>query len=95
MRSALNAISAPRARRDDRDCMDTDVLAGLAAGMDAILVLSGVIARFETSASRSARRDSLADLVAEPGSGFEPLPSAFGRHTPRSVPTGDSVRRWA
>jgi NagD protein len=69
MRSALNAIDAhseTAAMIGDR--MDTDIVSGLEAGMETILVLSGVTARAEAErhpfrASRIV--DSVADLVAE------------------------------
>ena len=69
MRSALNAIDAhseTTAMIGDR--MDTDVVAGLEAGLHTVLVLSGVTApdmadRFPYRASRVV--DSVADLVGE------------------------------
>src|SRR6266849_1046236 len=69
MRSALNAIDAhseTTAMIGDR--MDTDVVSGLEAGMETILVLSGVTTRAEAErfpyrASRIV--DSVADLLAE------------------------------
>jgi NagD protein len=69
MRSALNAIDAhseTTAMIGDR--MDTDIVAGLEAGLEAILVLTGVSTR--ASAERFPYRptrivDSVADLVAE------------------------------
>jgi NagD protein len=69
MRSALNAIEAhseTTAMIGDR--MDTDVVSGLEAGLETILVLSGVTTRDE--AERFPYRalrivDSVADLVAE------------------------------
>ena len=69
MRSALNAISAhseTTAMIGDR--MDTDVLCGLEAGLETILVLSGIsnrdeIDRFPYRPSRVI--DSVADLVDE------------------------------
>jgi NagD protein len=69
MRSALNAIEAhseTTAMIGDR--MDTDVVSGLEAGLEAILVLSGVATRAE--AERFPYRpsrivDSVADLVDE------------------------------
>lgn len=71
MRSALNAIDAhseTTAMVGDR--MDTDVVAGLEAGLETILVLSGVTSfadaeRFPYRASRIV--DSVADLVDELG----------------------------
>ena len=71
MRSALNAIDAhseTTAMVGDR--MDTDVVAGLEAGLETVLVLSGVTTlaeaeRFPYRASRIV--DSVADLVAELG----------------------------
>ncbi|MHB8242125.1 MAG: HAD-IIA family hydrolase [Solirubrobacteraceae bacterium] len=67
MRSALNAIDAhseTAAMIGDR--MDTDIVSGLEAGMETILVLSGVTARAEAErhpfrASRIV--DSVADLI--------------------------------
>ncbi len=69
MRSALNAIEAhseTAAMVGDR--MDTDVVAGLEAGMEAILVLTGISTR--DAAERFPYRpsrivDSIADLVDE------------------------------
>jgi NagD protein len=69
MRSALNAIDAhseTTAMIGDR--MDTDIVAGLEAGLEAILVLSGVTTRemaerFPFRASRIV--DSVADLVED------------------------------
>ncbi|HEV2924186.1 MAG TPA: HAD-IIA family hydrolase [Solirubrobacteraceae bacterium] len=69
MRSALNAIDAhseTAAMIGDR--MDTDVVSGLEAGMETILVLSGVTTRAEAErfpyrASRIV--DSVADLLDE------------------------------
>jgi NagD protein len=69
MRSALNAIDAhseTTAMIGDR--MDTDVVSGLEAGMETILVLSGVTTRTEAErfpyrASRVV--DSVADLLDE------------------------------
>jgi NagD protein len=69
MRSALNALDAhseTTAMIGDR--MDTDIVAGLEAGMETILVLSGVTSRHDAErhpyrASRVV--DSIADLVDE------------------------------
>jgi NagD protein len=71
MRSALNAIDAhseDTAMIGDR--MDTDVVAGLEAGLEAILVLTGVTSR--TDAERHPYRpsrivESVAELVEELG----------------------------
>jgi NagD protein len=71
MRSALNAIEAhseTAAMVGDR--MDTDVVAGLEAGMEAILVLTGISTR--EAAERFPYRpsrivESIADLVGELG----------------------------
>jgi 5'-nucleotidase len=71
MRSALNAIDAhseTTAMIGDR--MDTDVVAGLEAGLETILVLTGVTAReqAERHPFRASRIvESVADLVAELG----------------------------
>jgi NagD protein len=71
MRSALNAIDAhseTTAMLGDR--MDTDIVAGLEAGLESILVLTGVTTREETQRFpyRPSRIvDSIADLVV-PGS---------------------------
>jgi NagD protein len=69
MRSALNALDAhseTAAMVGDR--MDTDVISGLEAGLEAILVLTGLTSRAD--AERYPYRpsrivDSIADLVAE------------------------------
>jgi NagD protein len=69
MRSALNAIDAhseDTAMIGDR--MDTDIVAGLEAGLEAILVLSGVTS--PEDAERHPYRpsrivDSVADLIDE------------------------------
>jgi NagD protein len=71
MRSALNAIDAhseTTAMIGDR--MDTDVISGLEAGLQTILVLTGLTTRAE--AERFPYRpsrvvDSIADLVGELG----------------------------
>src|SRR5205807_8705823 len=69
MRSALNALDAhseSTAMIGDR--MDTDIVAGLEAGLETILVLSGVTSRAhaERHPYRAARIvDSVADLVEE------------------------------
>jgi NagD protein len=69
MRSALNALGAhSETTTMIGDRMDTDVVAGLEAGLDTILVLSGVTAlgeveRFPYRPSRIM--DSVADLVDE------------------------------
>ena len=72
MRSALNAIDAhseTTAMIGDR--MDTDIVAGLEAGLEAVLVLTGVTSReqaerFPYRPSRIV--ESVADLVEEVGS---------------------------
>ncbi|HEV3377585.1 MAG TPA: HAD-IIA family hydrolase [Thermoleophilaceae bacterium] len=71
MRSALNAIDAHSehtAMIGDR--MDTDIVAGLEAGLEAILVLTGVTGRVEAERHpyRPARIvESIAELVPELG----------------------------
>jgi 5'-nucleotidase len=69
MRSALNALGAhSESTTMIGDRMDTDVVAGLEAGMETILVLSGVTARDEVGRFpyRASRiMDSVADLVDE------------------------------
>ena len=73
MRSALNAIEAhseTTAMIGDR--MDTDVVAGLEAGLETILVLTGVttpgeVERYPYRPSRIV--DSVADLIEELGGG--------------------------
>jgi NagD protein len=73
MRSALNAIEAhseTTAMIGDR--MDTDVVAGLEAGLETVLVLTGVttpgeIERYSYRPSRIL--DSVADLIEELGGG--------------------------
>jgi NagD protein len=71
MRSALNALDAhseSAAMIGDR--MDTDIVAGLEAGLEAVLVLTGVTARGATDRYpyRPSRIvDSIADLVDELG----------------------------
>jgi NagD protein len=73
MRSALNAIEAhseTTAMIGDR--MDTDVVAGLEAGLETILVLTGVTApgEVERYSYRPSRiLDSVADLIEELGGG--------------------------
>jgi NagD protein len=72
MRSALNALNAhseTTAMIGDR--MDTDIVAGLEAGLETILVLSGVTTREETERFpyRPSRIvDSVADLIDDLGS---------------------------
>ena len=73
MRSALNALNAhSEATAMIGDRMDTDIVAGLEAGMETILVLSGVTTtreeadRFPYRPSRIV--DSVADLVEGLGS---------------------------
>ena len=69
MRSALNAIDAhseTTAMIGDR--MDTDIVAGLEAGMETILVLTGLTTReqAERHPYRASRVvDSVADLLPE------------------------------
>ncbi|HVQ91362.1 MAG TPA: HAD-IIA family hydrolase [Mycobacteriales bacterium] len=69
MRSALNAVNGhSEATAMVGDRMDTDVIAGIEAGLETILVLSGVtqrgqVDRFPYQPSRIV--DSVADLVAE------------------------------
>jgi NagD protein len=69
MRSALNALGAhSESAVMIGDRMDTDVVAGIEAGMETILVLSGVTSR--TEAERFPYRpsrivDSVADLIDE------------------------------
>jgi NagD protein len=71
MRSALNSLGAhSESTTMVGDRMDTDVVAGLEAGLETILVLSGVTSgeeadRFPYRASRVI--DSVADLVDELG----------------------------
>ena len=71
MRSALNALGAhSESTTMIGDRMDTDIVAGLEAGLEAILVLSGVTTR--TEADRFPYRpsrivDSVADLIDELG----------------------------
>jgi NagD protein len=71
MRSALNAIDAhSETTRMIGDRMDTDVVAGIEAGLETVLVLTGVTARrdidrFPYRPSRVV--DSVADLVEEVG----------------------------
>ena len=78
MRSALNAIDAhseTAAMIGDR--MDTDVVSGLEAGMETVLVLTGVTGRedAERHPYRASRIvDSIADLLPElGGDGVEPV----------------------
>ncbi len=72
MRSALNAIDAhseTAAMIGDR--MDTDIVSGMEAGMETILVLTGLTSRedAELHPYRASRVvDSIADLVDEVGS---------------------------
>jgi NagD protein len=67
MRSALNAIDAhPETAAMIGDRMDTDIVSGLEAGMETILVLSGVTTRddAERHPYRAGRIvDSIADLL--------------------------------
>jgi NagD protein len=71
IRSALNALDAhSESAVMIGDRMDTDVVAGLEAGLEAVLVLTGVTARgaAERYPSRPSRIvDSIADLVDELG----------------------------
>ena len=74
MRSALNALDAhseTTAMIGDR--MDTDIVAGLEAGMETVLVLTGVDARARTpSASRTAPRGSSAPWPSSSTSSSSP-----------------------
>src|ERR1700709_770363 len=78
MRSALNAIDAhseTAAMIGDR--MDTDVVSGLEAGMETILVLSGLTTRedAERHPYRAGRIvDSVADLLDQIGKHRRPCP---------------------
>jgi NagD protein len=71
MRSALNTLGAhSESTTMIGDRMDTDIVAGLEAGLETILVLSGVTTRREAErfpyrASRIV--DSVADLIDEVG----------------------------
>ena len=71
MRSALNAIDAhSESTTMIGDRMDTDIVSGLEAGMETVLVLTGVTSREDAErhpfkASRIV--DSVADLLAELG----------------------------
>ena len=74
MRSALNTIDAhseSTAMIGDR--MDTDIVSGLEAGLETVLVLSGVTRRADAERHpfRPSRIvDSVADLIDELGSAF-------------------------
>ena len=73
------------------DRMDTDVVAGLEAGLYTILVLTGVSTR--ASAERHTYRpsrivDSVADLAASRRRGPSRTPARHGRRTP-TPPSGD------
>ena len=70
MRSALNTIDGALARRTAMigDRMDTDVLCGLEAGLETILVLTGIstvteVERYPYRPSRIV--NSVADLIDE------------------------------
>ena len=71
------------------DRMDTDVVAGIEAGLRTVLVLTGIDPAPRTStASRSGRRrvvDSVADLVDE-------LPTALSRRLAEAAPNGPRRR---
>jgi NagD protein len=71
IRSALNALGAhSESTTMIGDRMETDIVAGLEAGLDAILVLSGVTSRAQADRFpyRSSRIvDSVADLIDELG----------------------------
>jgi NagD protein len=73
MRSALNAIDAhSETAVMVGDRMDTDVISGLEAGMETVLVLTGLTSAGETERFpyRPARIvDSIADLIGELGPG--------------------------
>jgi NagD protein len=72
VRSALNALGAhSESTTIIGDRMDTDIVAGLEAGLEAILVLTGVTTRSEAErfpyrASRIV--ESVAELIDELGS---------------------------
>jgi NagD protein len=71
MRSALNVLGThSESTTMIGDRMDTDIVAGLEAGLETILVLSGVTTRGETDRFpyRPSRIvDSVADLIDELG----------------------------
>ena len=76
MRSALNAIEAhseTSAMIGDR--MDTDIVSGLEAGMETILVLTGLTTR-EIAERFPFRAGQIVDSVADLVDQIEPLSSA-------------------
>jgi NagD protein len=81
MRSALNAIEAhseTSAMVGDR--MDTDIVSGLEAGMETILVLTGVTTR-EIAERFPFRAGQIVDSVADLVDQIEPLSSAIADAT--------------
>ena len=89
MREALRAIDASETTVMIGDRMDTDIVAGIEAGLQTILVLTGITTREEAQRFPflpSRIVDSVADLVDDIGD--EPRPAGWPASPPAHRPAG-------